>query len=150
MSAPDVFERAELFLSRFTFRDMLWLPFESYDTMEEHTIGCVTPLYIACSIGYTDVAYMLLVKGADVNICNQNHESSLFTAAEKGHLEIVKLLLEPNVNPNICNEDNESPLFIASLNGHVKVVEYLLQFNADCNIANRFNETPLSIAVIRA
>ncbi|XP_063397242.1 ankyrin-1-like [Mytilus trossulus] len=149
MSARDVFGRAE-FLSRFTFRDMLWLPFESYDIMEEHTIGCVTPLYIACSIGYKDVVDMLLVKGADVNFCNKNHESCLFAAAGKGHSEIVKILLERNVNPNICNEDNESPLFIASFNGHIKVVEYLLQFNADCNIANRLNETALSISVQRS
>ncbi|CAG2252215.1 unnamed protein product [Mytilus edulis] len=98
MPSLDVHRRVE-FLSRFTFRDMLSMPFFCSESMEEQQFGCVTPLYIACSIGYTDVVDMLLVKGADVNICNKNHESSLFTAAERGHSEIVKLLLDCNVNP---------------------------------------------------
>ena len=55
-----------------------------------------TPLLLACALGYTNIAEILLEHGACVNGRNEWGESPLWIASEEGYLDVVKLLLNHN------------------------------------------------------
>ncbi|AYV82252.1 MAG: ankyrin-1-like isoform X1 [Homavirus sp.] len=55
---------------------------------------CVTPLHIACELGYIDVVILLLEKGASIYNLDNNGCSPIFDASTKGHIAIVELLLQ--------------------------------------------------------
>ena len=50
--------------------------------------------------GHTEIVKLLLDKGADPNIQNEDGETALMKASEEGHTEIVKLLLAKGADPN--------------------------------------------------
>jgi ankyrin repeat protein len=49
-------------------------------------------LYFAVLRGHKDVAELLIAKGADVNVKNNQGRTPLSLAKKKGHNEIVELL----------------------------------------------------------
>jgi len=70
----------------------------------------VTPLMIAAITGQTDAANLLLAKGADPNLTNNDGSTALHMAAFFGHIEIVKALLDKGANVNVRNQRSETPL----------------------------------------
>ena len=51
--------------------------------------------------GHTELALMLLERGADVNAHGNYHISSLLWASGRGHVEIAKALLAKGAKANI-------------------------------------------------
>eukprot|EP00792_Barthelona_sp_PAP020_P007280 TRINITY_DN3132_c0_g4_i1.p1 TRINITY_DN3132_c0_g4~~TRINITY_DN3132_c0_g4_i1.p1 ORF type:complete len:101 (+),score=16.44 TRINITY_DN3132_c0_g4_i1:399-701(+) len=54
----------------------------------------VSPLYISCQQGHSNVAKILLDHEADVNICKNNGVSPLFVNCEKGYVDIAQMILD--------------------------------------------------------
>uniref|UniRef100_A0A1X7SEM0 Uncharacterized protein n=1 Tax=Amphimedon queenslandica TaxID=400682 RepID=A0A1X7SEM0_AMPQE len=60
-----------------------------------------TPLAMACIRGHTKIVELLLKKGANANVTDENELTPLGNASIPGHTEIVKLLLEHGANVNV-------------------------------------------------
>lgn len=101
------------------------------------------PLLAASLKGHDDIVKFLIQKGVDVNQCNEDNESSLYTASQEGHHEVVKYLVENGADVNQCNNYDMSPLYEASSGGHYGVVQYLVQNGVDVNGCGKDNPSPL-------
>jgi ankyrin repeat protein len=80
-----------------------------------------TPLFMVCCKGYASIVTMLLIRNADLNIC-QKDASPLFAACNNGCVDIVKTLVEHGALVNKCTDDQTSPLFIACQEGYESIV----------------------------
>lgn len=109
----------------------------------------MTPLHMACTGGYLDIAMLLLKKGADVNAQDNRGISPLFFAVAKDHPDVVKLLLEQK---GILVDLQEmsygyAPLHQAAEGGNIVMIKLLVeQGNAGTSLKNKAGETPLKVA----
>jgi ankyrin repeat protein len=92
-----------------------------------------TALYTAAAQGQTDVALLLLKRGADPNLRSgdQTEGTPLCAAACHGYLEIVCGLLAFGADANLREDDWWTPLRWAAAHGHVEVARALLDAGAD-------------------
>ncbi|CAB3983026.1 serine threonine- phosphatase 6 regulatory ankyrin repeat subunit A-like [Paramuricea clavata] len=115
-----------------------------------------TPLHIAARIkGGTGVADMLLKSGANVDVPQENGETSLHIATRNGNLAMVKLLLVEGANASRKSRTGEIPLHIAIEKSLEDIVLVLVNHTlASClmvthgvklivNSPNKKGETPL-------
>ncbi|XP_071178355.1 ankyrin-3-like [Mytilus edulis] len=94
----------------------------------------ISPLFIACQEGHTEVVQMLINNKADINKCRDTGASPLFMACQKGHTEVVQILINNKADINKCKDnDGASPLFMACQEGHTEVVQMLINNKADIN-----------------
>jgi cytohesin len=105
-----------------------------------------TPLHYAAMYGRHEIAELLLERGADPNIQDNDGDTPLHLAAANGYSEIVKLLLEHGADPNVQDYGGMTPLHYAAT-GYLEVVELLLEHGANPNIQNNNGYTPLHYAV---
>ena len=73
-----------------------------------------TPLNTAAVFGQTDIAKLLIGKGADVKIANTDGNTALHIASFFAHTELVELLLEKGASVSIKNRRSETPLDVVS------------------------------------
>ncbi|KAJ6160634.1 hypothetical protein N7470_004030 [Penicillium chermesinum] len=112
----------------------------------------ITPLYGACYGGHTEIAAMLLAKGADPSKPNKSGWTPVNVAASNGHLEIVKMLLKKVSKEELAVPDEKgwTPVNAATGRGHTEVVRVLLEAGADYEASNFQNSaTPLYSACYR-
>ncbi|KAJ3300432.1 hypothetical protein HK104_000490 [Borealophlyctis nickersoniae] len=107
-----------------------------------------TPLHICAIQGFTDIADLLLSKGASVSIHDCNGDTPLLLAAQLDNLEIASRIIAnqarqfPNGLSAILDAQNNTgntPLHYASL----PLAELLISHSADANIRNSEGLTPL-------
>lgn len=108
----------------------------------------MTPLIIASTNGYTEIATHLIEKGADVNATGKQGLTPLIGAAMNGHADLVTLLATKN--PNLDQLSNMqykgNALHLAARNGYTAVIEALLQAGADINALEGTQSTALMYA----
>jgi len=91
-----------------------------------------TALHRACENGHTEVARLLIERGADVNAMVDRGSPLLFAAA-RGDKRTVELLLSKGANINIKTRQGRTPLFAAMASpavGSREVVELLVSKGA--------------------
>ncbi|WCR53682.1 MAG: Protein PhlB [Wolbachia endosymbiont of Ctenocephalides orientis wCori] len=93
---------------------------------------------------YPEVVQMLLEKGADPNIQDNEGKTSLHYATEFNCPENMKVLLKFGANPNEKDEIGNTPLHCTNVTENIKI---LLDANANPNIPAKDGETPLHTAV---
>ena len=74
---------------------------DSVDMTDEKGL---TGLMWASAYGQIGSAKQLLKRGASINRCGPNLQTSLHLAAAYGHHDVVKLLLNHGADPNACDE----------------------------------------------
>ena len=101
-----------------------------------------TPLFLACYVGNSEAALLLLSKGADPNKAAKDDygdvTTPLFVAAQEGYSEVVRSLLESKADPNkgyrSTDSDGEvhvtTPLYAAAEQESTEVVRILLASGA--------------------
>ncbi|XP_066500792.1 cyclin-dependent kinase 4 inhibitor C [Hoplias malabaricus] len=73
----------------------------------------LTVAHDAAREGFTDMLYMLVKYGADVNLKDGDGNLPLHLAAREGHLGAVRYLVDVSVQPYSRNRDNLTPLDLA-------------------------------------
>ena len=106
------------------------------------------PLHIACEMGFTASARVLLLNKADFMLPEKaTGKTPLFIAASGGHVEIGKLLIEfskgldINAQPVLSSKD--TALTISADKGHCKFLQLLIDNNAQLDVKNKRGNTPL-------
>jgi len=67
-----------------------------------------TALFYASKKGYSDIAKLLIVGGAKLDMVNIDGETPLHSASYYGHIEVVKQLIGAKANVNLMGQ----PLFL--------------------------------------
>lgn len=126
----------------------------------------LSPLFLACHSGNTELMELLLMKGADANIPDANRVTPLLAvcmyfgkchelpfrpvlsvATEEMIVKVVQLLTRYNAKVNIWKMGRATPLHYAVQQNSATLVNILLQANADPNICNSKGQSPLCLAV---
>jgi ankyrin repeat protein len=81
--------------------------------------------------GCTAVLEILVSKGADANLSNQNGDTALLGAASCGSMEAVNLSLSAGADVNTFNRYGFSPLIIATIKGYTEIARLLLEYGAN-------------------
>jgi uncharacterized protein len=82
-----------------------------------------TALHAALAGGHTDVALLLLERGAPVEARDAGDHTPLHIAAESGMVSLVKTLLERGADPLAVDAEDKTPLSRAAARNHTEVVD---------------------------
>ena len=94
-----------------------------------------------------EIAKLLLQRGANTLVQNDNHMTPLYIAARRGHTVLCSLLLKDSrVQVNSLNHANFSPFHMACLSGSREVCELFLKHGADVTFKSGNGYGPLQIA----
>lgn len=114
-------------------------------------IDDATLLGLAAEKGYTQIARLLLDRGAQVDAPIAPKSAPLATAlqaaAQAGHGDIVVLLLQHSANPNAKFSQGMTALHLAAMAGDSTGVDALIGAGADVNLESDDGWTPLHLAV---
>lgn len=105
-------------------------------------------LYVACRIGHTYAAQLILFNYADANAGMADGSTCLHIAARMGHADIVELLLDDGASVNRANAAGVTPLIAACRNGCVDVAKLLLRFGAAIDACSARGTYPLHAAIV--
>lgn len=106
----------------------------------------LTALHVAIGKGRTEIAKLLIFKGAGVNTRSFGM-SPLHWATMKGMLGVIEVLLSSGADVNARNQNGWTSLHEAARKGHKEIVELLISRGADINARNS-GMTPLNRAAI--
>jgi len=107
-----------------------------------------SPLYLASSLGYTDVARLLLQEARpNVNARTSLGGTALHAATACGSLEIVVELIHEGANLTIQDKDGRTALHIAAMKGFSDISKCLIEQGAPVAVLDSLNNTPLHHAV---
>ncbi|KAI9448976.1 ankyrin repeat-containing domain protein [Lactarius psammicola] len=108
-----------------------------------------TPLHAALFKGDVEVVWLLLDKGADVNIQGLWDQTPLLHASAADFPDIVRWLLGRGVDVNAQQDDQSTALHLAAYNGRLEIAEILLKHNAEVNARDDVGRVPLRDATRR-
>lgn len=118
---------------------------------------CGTALRVACEMGHSDIARVLIENGADMDIVGGfDFGTALVTAIDYDLTDIACLLINLGADPGIrggtwAGSYGEGwreiyPLHAACSNGAEKVVKALIDKNVDIDLKDEYFGTPLVVA----
>ena len=111
-------------------------------------ISCV--IFIFSRFDRAEISKILLQRGADPLIRNDNHLTPLHSAARRGYIELCSLLLkDPRVQASFLNHGNPPPLHMACLSGSREMCELFLKSGVDITSKYSTGFTALHIAAIK-
>ncbi|XP_046550663.1 putative ankyrin repeat protein RF_0381 [Haliotis rubra] len=107
-----------------------------------------TPVMIAASKGHKDVFDLLVSKGADLTL-NDDNDTILYAACQGGNIEIVKYVLGQDVSYiNTRGSEGFTPVLLAAFNGYWEVFHFLLLKEASLSVRPDSGENILHVACI--
>lgn len=107
-----------------------------------------TPLHMAALEGHTQIAELLIKKGAILDSITKVFVSTpLHYAANEGHDTVVELLLNNKANIILKQKNGETALHEAVVKGSLKSVQLLISHGSSINESDNEGWTPLHSAV---
>ena len=103
-------------------------------------------LNYASENGYLRRVKLLLSKGAQINVEDENHRTPLMLAAKNGHNDVLMHLIKCGADVSKKDVLERTALHYASERGHLKVVEVLLRVGAKIDVEDKDRHTPLMLA----
>ena len=99
------------------------------NAVAKNTTG-FTALTGAVANNHTEIAKLLVKRGAQVNYRYEGGFSPLMGASENGNVELVNFLLANGADPTAKTKDGKTPLGLAREKNHAEVVEALKRHGA--------------------
>jgi tetratricopeptide (TPR) repeat protein len=96
--------------------------------------------------GYKEIAELLISKGADVNVKNNDGFTPLILALSNGFKELSELLIAKGAEVNVKDNNSRSPLTYSLVGGYKEIAELLISKGADISVKDKNGDTPLSLA----
>ncbi|XP_030850882.1 ankyrin-1-like isoform X1 [Strongylocentrotus purpuratus] len=94
----------------------------------------MTPLLLACLHGEIDIAILLIDKGADLMVYDENSDTPLHIAINEGNKKIVRKIIEKAKETDKLteilieqNSDGVAPIHLAVRGGHTELVQISLE-----------------------
>ena len=100
------------------------------------------PLHAATASSHLSVVKLLLKRGADVNVQDEDGTTALCIAVTANSPEIVESLLDYDANPNIAGPRGGT-LHIAARHGHLHIATRLIESKANLDLQYWLGWTPL-------
>ncbi|KAK8186813.1 ankyrin repeat-containing domain protein, partial [Phyllosticta paracitricarpa] len=125
----------------------LFVQTKNFDVDEQDGSGW-TPLMMAASLKDSDELVDLLIsRGADVNIKNNNGNTALHFTASKSNLDIARKLVENKASARVKDKRGQLPLHRAAAVGSVPLIKLLLEAKSPVNATDIDGMTALHHAV---
>jgi len=106
-----------------------------------------TALHTAAGWGFLRVTELLIAKGAELDVRDENGFTPLHDAASLGHLETAKMLIDAGADIHARSEFGFTPLHRAAQGGNPDLVGLLIGLGADVNAESTDGRTPISFAL---
>ncbi|UOE93328.1 ankyrin repeat domain-containing protein [Alkalihalobacillus sp. LMS39] len=119
---------------------------EQFDIDQPNATGS-TPIILALSQGFREMAILLLDYGASVDVKNDSGWSPLHQVIVDGQMDLIELFLDRGAELH-PDENGLTPLMVASLYNYPEIVSLLLGYddNASVNATDEYGKTALMIA----
>ena len=108
-----------------------------------------TALMWAVAEKHTEVARVLVERGADVHAHSTTGFTPLLFAAQQGDMDSARMLLEAGAGLNEAAPEDGSALIVATHSGHEALALFLLEKGADPNAADAYGITALHYALLK-
>ena len=107
-----------------------------------------TPLSLATFFNQTEIAILLVTKGADPNLSAKNPSkvNALHAAVAKENFELCRLFIEKGVNVNAVQTQNVTALHSAVHRGNLELTKLLVENGASIDLKMDNGDTALMIA----
>jgi ankyrin repeat protein len=115
------------------------------DTPIRYGENSMTPLLKAAMDGRTDIARLLLERGANVNARGGVFGTPLHGAVSRGWDDLIEVLIKAGADVNARDERENTPLGISVFQNKPEVAGLLIKGGADLE-ASTFGNTPLMMA----
>ena len=113
-----------------------------------------TALILAIELGQLEIAYLLIKKGANLNLKDDESQETalmkaIFCEEENSYecIELVKLLIEKGANLNLISNRGNTALMSAIKRGKEEIAKLLIQNGANLNKQNNEGDTALIISI---
>lgn len=122
----------------------------AYLNLKEYAFGNTALIFAIQLEGESaDIAGLLIEKGADTNVKNNEGVTALIEAINSGSIKLVKLLIEKGkADVNLRDDKGNSALMYAAQDGSLEIVQYLVEKGAYRYYENIYGQTALLIAQI--
>jgi ankyrin repeat protein len=100
------------------------------DVNSKDMFGGNTGLHWSARLGLTEMARLLIEKGANPNIRNDDNDTPLHWAAREGQKELVVILLAHGAKINAVGKAGWTPLRWAEVQGHDNIARILVAAGA--------------------
>lgn len=117
--------------------------FKSIASSNVMDIRGLTPLHYACKYGHTEMAELLVGKGAKVDVQDYDGLSPLHLAALNDHYEVVEKLIKLGGSTRLRDNYGRLPIHCSAMEGHVPLVR---RFVADAKATDNRGRTALHYA----
>lgn len=119
-----------------------------FDMINTHSNDGFTPLSLAGFFNQTEIAKLLLEKGADPNLSatNPSKVNALHSAIAKENYELCQILLKKGADVNRVQVQNVTALHSAVHRGNLDLVKLLIENNASITLKMDNGDTALIIA----
>lgn len=108
-----------------------------------------TPLHVACEFGKTDIARLLVIKGADIELLDGQNRSPLHISAGKGNSKLVAFLLKKGIDTNVQDCKGRTALHHAQVGRHLACTQLLLRYpHTQPEIVDNDGNSPLHLSIL--
>ncbi len=114
--------------------------------INQRTPGGYTALLICAREGHPVIARILLNKGADMSITDDEGFTALLTSAYRGHLAVTTLLVEAGSALEATTPSGHTCLHLAAQEGHIEVTTALMKAGSNLQVTTLLGLTPLHSA----
>ncbi|SDJ71798.1 Ankyrin repeat [Pedobacter sp. ok626] len=108
-----------------------------------------TALGLAAYFGNEEIAKLLIVRGADVNIPANNGYNvfPIHSAVASGNINITNMLINAGANVNVTQQAGFTPLHAAAQLGNVELIILLLEHAAEVDMRMEGGKLPADLAL---